>query len=72
MQPSLPPNVMRMTVLQQMAKGLPDKTSNGAEEYSLRDAGVRGSEHLKRKRLPEEEQMQRVSGAHICSSKHGS
>ena len=38
---------MRMTVLQQTAKGLPDKTSDGAEEYPLCDTVVRALERLK-------------------------
>jgi hypothetical protein len=37
---SLLPHAMRMTVLQQTAKGLPDKTSDGAEEYLLRNTVV--------------------------------
>jgi hypothetical protein len=38
---------MRMTVLQKPAKGLPDKTSDGAEEYPLRHTVVRALERLK-------------------------
>jgi hypothetical protein len=38
---------MRMTVLQQTAKGLPDKTSDGAEESPLRHTVVRELERLK-------------------------
>jgi hypothetical protein len=37
---------MRMTVLQQTAKGLPDKTRDGAEEYPLRHTVVRAEEAL--------------------------
>lgn len=45
--PSLLPHTMRMTVLQKTAKGLPDKTSDGAEEYPLRHTVVRELERLK-------------------------
>jgi hypothetical protein len=38
---------MRLTVLQQTAKGLPEKTSDGEEEYTLRDEVVRSLERLK-------------------------
>ena len=46
-QSSLLPHAMRMTVLPQMAKGLPDKTSDGAEESPLRNTVVRALERLK-------------------------
>jgi hypothetical protein len=36
-----------MTVLQQTAKGLTDKTRDGAEEYPLRHSVVRELERLK-------------------------
>jgi hypothetical protein len=38
---------MRLTVLQQTAKGLPDKTSDEEEDYPLRDPVVRDLERLK-------------------------
>jgi hypothetical protein len=38
---------MRLTVLQQTAKGLPDKTRDEEEEYPLRDPVVRNLERLK-------------------------
>ncbi len=38
---------MRLTVLQQTAKGLPDKTSDEEEDYPLHDPVVRGLERLK-------------------------
>jgi hypothetical protein len=37
----------RLTVLQQMAKGLPDKTRDEEEDYPLRDSVVRELERLK-------------------------
>jgi hypothetical protein len=39
-------DAMRMTVLQQTAKGLQDKTSDGVEEYPLRDTVVRALERV--------------------------
>jgi hypothetical protein len=39
---------MRLTVLQQTAKGLPDKTRDEEEDYPLRDPIVRDLERLKR------------------------
>jgi hypothetical protein len=38
---------MRLTVLQQTAKGLPDKTSDEEEDYPLHDPVVRNLERLK-------------------------
>ena len=38
---------MRLTVLQQTAKGLPETTSDGEETYTLRDEVVRELERLK-------------------------
>ena len=38
---------MRLTVLQQTVKGLPDKTRDGEEDYPLRDPVVRNLERLK-------------------------
>jgi hypothetical protein len=38
---------MRLTVLQQTAKGLPDKSCDGEEDYPLRDPVVRNLERLK-------------------------
>jgi hypothetical protein len=38
---------MRLTVLQQTAKGLPDKTRDEEEDYPLRDPIVRNLERLK-------------------------
>jgi hypothetical protein len=38
---------MRLTVLQQTAKGLPEKTNDGEEESSLRHPVVRELERLK-------------------------
>jgi hypothetical protein len=38
---------MRLTVMQQMAKGLPPTTSDGEETYTLRDPVVRSLERLK-------------------------
>jgi len=38
---------MRLTVLQQTAKGLPEKTSDGEETYELRDPVVRELDRLK-------------------------
>jgi len=38
---------MRVTVLQQIAKGLPQTTSDGEETYELRDPMIRSLERLK-------------------------
>jgi hypothetical protein len=38
---------MRLTVFQQTAKGLPDKTRDEEEDYPLRDPVVRDLERLK-------------------------
>ena len=41
------PDSMRLTVLQQTAKGLPETTSDGMETYTLRADVVRELERLK-------------------------
>ena len=41
------PDTMRLTVLQQTAKGLPDQTRDEEEDYPLRDPVVRDLERLK-------------------------
>ncbi len=41
------PDSMRLTVLQQTAKGLPDKTRDEEEDYPLRDPVLRELERLK-------------------------
>jgi hypothetical protein len=70
---------MRLTVLQQTAKGLPDKTNDGEEDSPLRDPVVRELERLKwylwhgnvYKALPVVESVEMDLDAAVATSGHG-